>query len=332
MKIIDIHAHGIGGYDTRTAAEDHILKIAEINGSYGVSEIMPAIYPAAMHVMRENMLAVRKAMELQDAGYRMQDTICKTIPPHPPLLKGGKGGLQNHVSCIRHQASELGFPNTKHSKIIGVHLEGPFLNPSSCGALNAAEFIEPTEYNFKELIEGFEEIVKIITIAPEIKGAAGLIKKMSDMGVIVSMGHSNATYAEAEAGFNAGAKGITHIFNAMSSFHHREPGLAGFGLLNQDIYIEVIADPYHLHLKTFELIFKTKNHDRIIIVSDTVKETKTSLSPLPPPFNFTDIPGKLSGGCMTITESSKRLIEMGYNQDDIMAFITRNPERYLLKE
>jgi N-acetylglucosamine-6-phosphate deacetylase len=339
MKIIDIHAHGIGGYDTRTAAEEHILKIAEINGSYGVSEIMPAIYPAARYVMRENMLAVRKAMELQDAGYRMQDTI-KTIP-HPPLLKGGKGGLQNHASGIVHQASELGFPKAKHSKIIGVHLEGPFLNPEKCGALNAAEFIEPTEYNFKELIEGFEEIVKIITIAPEIKGAAGLIKKMSDMGVLVSMGHSNATYAEAEAGFNAGAKGITHIFNAMSGFHHREPGLAGFGLLNQDIYIEVIADPYHLHLKTFDLIFKTKNHDRIIIVSDTVKETKTSPSPLSPPFKgggwereqgITDIYGKLSGGCMTITEASKRLIEIGYNQDDIMAFITRNPERYLLKE
>jgi len=144
------------------------------------------------------------------------------------------------------------------------------------------------------------------------------------------MGHSNATYAEAEAGFNAGAKGITHIFNAMSGFHHRNPGLAGFGILNQDIYIEVIADPYHLHLKTLELIFKTKNHDRIIIVSDTVKETKTSS---PSIFKEgTDIYGKLSGGCMTITESSKRLIKMGYDEDDIMACITRNPERYLSKE
>jgi N-acetylglucosamine-6-phosphate deacetylase len=330
MKIIDIHTHGIGGYDTRTAAEDHILKIAEIHGSYGVSEIIPAVYPSAINVMRENMGAVKKAMELQDARYKIQDT--RQFPLIPPLLKGGKGGLQNHASGIMHQASELGFPNTKPAKIIGIHLEGPFLNPVRCGALNAAEFIEPSEYNFKELVEGFEDIVKIITIAPEIKGATGLIKKMSEMGVIVSMGHSNATYVEAEAGFNAGAKGITHIFNAMSGFRHREPGLAGFGILNQDIYIEVIADPYHLHFKTLELIFKTKNYDRIIIVSDTVKETKTSPSPLPLPFNFTDIPGKLSGGCMTITEASKRLIEMGYNQDDIMAFITRNPERYLLKE
>jgi N-acetylglucosamine-6-phosphate deacetylase len=300
MKIIDIHAHGIGGYDTRTTAEGDILKIAEIQGSYGISEILLTIYPSIVKVMRENMDAVRKAMKLQDARYKMQDT--------------------------------------KPAKIIGVHLEGPFLNPSKCGALNAGAFAEPAEYKLKELIEGFEDIVKIMTIAPEIKGAAGLIKKMSDRGIIVSMGHSDATYADAEAGFNAGAKGITHIFNAMRGFHHREPGLAGFGLLNQDIYIEVIADPCHLHSKTLELIFKTKNPDRIIIVSDSVKEAKTSPSTLPPPFKaedmgmgqgITDIRGKLSGGCMTITESSKRLIGIGYNKNSIMRCITKNPKMYL---
>jgi N-acetylglucosamine-6-phosphate deacetylase len=211
------------------------------------------------------------------------------------------------------------------SRIVGIHLEGPFLNPAKCGALSKSLFIEPTEYNFREIIEGFEDIVKIITIAPEIRGALALIKKMSDMGIIASMGHSNATYTEAEAGFNAGARGITHIFNAMSSFHHREPGLAGFGLLNQDIYIEVIADPYHLHLKTVELIFKTKNHNRIIIVSDTVKQANMSSGNQA----ITISRGRLSGGCMTVTESSKRLIEMGYDEGIILSCITENPGRYL---
>jgi N-acetylglucosamine-6-phosphate deacetylase len=288
MKIIDIHTHGIGGYDTRTTAEGDILKIAEIQGSYGISEILLTIYPSIVKVMRENMDAVRKAMKLQDARYKMQDT--------------------------------------KPAKIIGVYLEGPFLNLSKCGALNAGAFAEPAEYKLKELIEGFEDIVKIMAIAPEIRGAAGLIKKMSDRGIIVSMGHSDATYAEAEAGFNAGAKGITHIFNAMRSFHHREPGLAGFGLLNQDIYIEVIADPYHLHSKTLELIFKTKNPYRIIIVSDTVKEAKVGEEK---DQGITNIHGRLSGGCMTITESSKRLIKTGYNESAIMDCITKNPESYI---
>ncbi|OIP59403.1 MAG: hypothetical protein AUK38_05695 [Nitrospirae bacterium CG2_30_41_42] len=282
VKIIDIHTHGIGGYDTRTTAEGDILKIAGIHGSYGISEIILSVYSAPIPIMRENMDTVRKAMEMQD------------VEP---------------------------------AKIIGVHLEGPFLNPSKCGALSASSFVEPTEDNFKELIEGFEDIVKIITIAPEINEAIGLIKKMSGMGIIVSMGHSDATYNEAKAGFNAGAKGITHIFNAMR-FHHREPGLAGFGLLNQDIYIELIADPCHLHSKTLELIFKTKNPDRIIIVSDTVKETKVRGGGGREQ-GITDIHGRLSGGCMTITESSKRLIEIGYNKNSIMRCITKNPKMYL---
>jgi len=156
------------------------------------------------------------------------------------------------------------------------------------------------------------------------------------------MGHSDATFSEAEAGFNAGARGITHIFNAMRSFHHRDPGISGFGLINKDIYIEVIADPFHLHPKTLELIFKTKNPERIIIVSDSVKET---YSPPTPPYkggvkrsekekgsvkDITDTKGKLLGGSMTIVESSKRLIQMGYDEDIIMRCITLNPERYLL--
>ena len=286
QKIIDIHTHGIGGYDTRTTVEEHILKIAEIHGSYGISEIIPTIYPATIKVMRENMMMVKKAMELQKTEDRSQKT---------------------------------------ESRIIGVHLEGPFLNPSKCGVLNAITFIEPSEDNLKELIEGFEDMVKIITIAPEINGATKLIKKITDTGIIASMGHSEATYAEAEAGFHAGARGITHIFNAMRGFHHREPGIAGFGLLNQDIYIEVIADPYHLHSKTLELIFKTKNHNRIIIVSDSVKEA----TPFTKSQGVTDAHGKLLGGCMTIAESSKRLIEIGFDENIIMKCISGNPERYL---
>lgn len=289
QKIIDIHTHGIGGYDTRTTVEEHILRMAEIHGSQGVSGIIPTIYPATMKVMRENMMVVKKAMELQKTEDRNQKT---------------------------------------ESRIIGVHLEGPFLNPSKCGALNAITFIYPTEYNFKELIEGFEDMIKIITIAPEINGATKLIKKISDMGIIASMGHSDATYAEAEKGFHAGAKGITHIFNAMRGFHHRDPGIAGFGLLNHDIYIEVIADPYHLHLKTIELIFKTKNPDRIIIVSDSVKEA----TPFTRGLGVTDAHGKLLGGCMTIAESSKRLIEIGFDENIIMKCISKNPEKYLKHE
>jgi len=293
MRVIDIHTHGIGSYDTRATSSDDILRISEVQGSRGVSEILLAVYPSPVKTMRQKMEIIKKAMERQ----------------------ANKRGFE----------SEEQTGNAAPAKIIGLYLEGPFLNPSKCGSLDAGIFIEPSYDRFEELIEGYQDITKIVAVAPEMKGAAALIKKISDRGMIVTMGHSDATFAEAEAGFQAGALGITHIFNAMRGFHHREPGIAGFGLLNQDIYIEVIADPYHLHPKTLELIFRAKNPERIIVVSDAVKGAGTSIGKQA----ITDNAGRLEGGCMTVTESSRRLVEMGFDHDIITGCITRNPERYL---
>ncbi|NWF98333.1 MAG: hypothetical protein HXY52_05280 [Nitrospirae bacterium] len=286
MKTIDIHTHGIGGYDTRTTDFKQLLNITRLQGLRGVSEIILTVYPATIKLMRENMENIRKAMDMQNQS------------------------------------------NDEGAKISGVHLEGPFLNPSYCGSLNAMTFLEPREKYFYELIDGYENIIKIMTIAPELDGAPELIKKMSDIGIIASMGHSDATYNEAENGYNHGAKGVTHIFNAMKGFHHREPGLAGFGLLNKEVYIEIIADPFHLHEKTIDLIFSVKNPERIIIISDSVKETGTSSENKGIYNNY----GKLLGGGITITESAKRLIDSGYENEIIMNCITSNPKKYLGKE
>jgi N-acetylglucosamine-6-phosphate deacetylase len=139
------------------------------------------------------------------------------------------------------------------------------------------------------------------------------------------MGHSDATYAEAEKGFNAGAKGITHLFNAMKGMHHREPGLAGFGLMNHDIYTEVIADPFHLDQSIIELIFKVKNAERIIIVSDTVKGAHMGKGES----GINNQQDTLLGGSMTMQESSARLIEMGIEKESVHKAVSENPERYL---
>ena len=130
------------------------------------------------------------------------------------------------------------------AEILGVNLEGPFLNPSFAGALDARAFLSPSERSYRDITEGFEDIVRIITIAPELDGSLPLIRFLADRGVIVSMGHTNATFSEAEAAHGQGARGITHLFNAMRPYHHREPGAVGFGLLSRDIYVELICDPF----------------------------------------------------------------------------------------
>ncbi|HXW69567.1 MAG TPA: hypothetical protein VEJ88_08140, partial [Dissulfurispiraceae bacterium] len=233
--------------------------------------------------------------------------------------------MRRQMDAVRKAMERQKTGADSQSKIIGVHLEGPFLNPFHCGALDANAFLEPTAYHLQKLIEGFEDIVKIITVAPELKGAAGIIRKIADKGIIPSMGHSAATYSEAEKGFNAGARGLTHIFNAMRCFHHREPGLAGFGLLNQKVYIEVIADPFHLHRATIDLIFRIKNPARIMIVSDSVRESRKSVHAP----GVTDSSGTLLGGSMSIAEAASRLIGTGLEKDAVMKCITANPKRYL---
>ena len=345
MPIIDIHTHGIGGCDTKCAGPEDILRIAEIHGSHGVDAIIPTIYSASVEQMRLDITAVKKAMEMQAAGgsgsrpafrwfsrgFKVQGSGFKkkTMVIGQPetvnrkLNPGTKKNIELRTLKLERRPSGDASP----AAILGVHLEGPFLNPARGGALDVNSFLPTKISHYKELIEGFGEVVKIITVAPELDGASLLIKSIADTGIIVSMGHSNATHSEAEAGFNAGAKGITHIFNAMRDIHHREPGISGFGLTNPHIYVEIIADPFHLHPKTIELIFSAKKPGKIIIVSDSVKNAQADITAQ----GITDSTGRLLGGSTTITESAQYLIGLGFQKDRIERCISNNPEMYLIE-
>jgi N-acetylglucosamine-6-phosphate deacetylase len=207
--------------------------------------------------------------------------------------------------------------------ILGVNLEGPFLNPARCGAMDKDVFLKPSVSSLKRLIAGYEDIIKIITVAPEIPGSLKVIEKCSELNIRVNMGHSDATYKQAMEGKKAGATGITHLFNAMRPFHHREPGLAGLGLIDEDLYTEVIADSIHLHPKTIELIFSRKRLDRIILVSDSVKGRKTGKGAV---YNKD---GVLAGSAMTIDSVVRRLRSVGIPDAEIIEASKDNPARYI---
>ena len=268
MPIIDIHTHGIGGHGTRSATSRDILKIAEIHGSHGVNAIIPTIYSGSIDQMRLDIAAVKEAMEIRAAEKKRSRFRKRTSIVDQPEIVNRKSDTKTKKNIEPSVTAPEGRPRTLNTEpctgrdtpatILGVHLEGPFLNTAHAGALDRKSFLPAKISHFRKLIEGFHNVIKIITVAPEINGATSLIRSITDTGVIVSMGHSDATYSETEAGFNAGAKGITHIFNAMRGIHHREPGIAGFGLTNPHVYIEIIADPFHLHPKTIELIFGMK--------------------------------------------------------------------------
>ena len=242
------------------------------------------------------------------------DAILPTIYPAYPAE------MRKNMEAVR-KAMEVVGSRGRSARILGVHLEGPFLNPARCGALDKGSFLKPALSSFIELISGFEDIVKIMTIAPEIPGALNIIARCREMGIRVNMGHSEATYEEAINGKKAGATGITHLFNAMRPFHQREPGLAGLGLTDEDLYIEVIADGFHLHPATLELIFSGKRPGRIVLVSDSVKGVRGMH-----PFVKNGI---LAGSGITLRDACRVLREIGVPEAEIMDAAINNPGRYL---
>jgi N-acetylglucosamine-6-phosphate deacetylase len=152
---------------------------------------------------------------------------------------------------------------------LGFNLEGPFINPVRKGAQNPDYIAVPAEVSTADL-EPLVEGLRITTIAPEIPGALDLIRWLRAHGVAASLGHSSATVEEGRAGYAAGARTTTHLFNAMTGIDHRAPGLAVAALLEDDAYVELIADGHHVGEALWPLILRAKPVDRLLLVSDGI--------------------------------------------------------------
>lgn len=239
----------------------------------------------------------------------------------PAVYSGTVEQMRSNMEAVRKAMGMTGAACT--AVILGVHLEGPFLNPARCGSQDRSSIVKPSVAILRRLIDGFEDIVKIITIAPEMPGALKVIERCAESGIRVNMGHSDATYIEALDGKKAGASGITHLFNAMRPFHHREPGIAGLGLADEDLYIEVIADGFHLHRETLRLIFSCKRQDRIILVSDSVMGGEGKGRPV------YGNGGILAGSGITLGDSFRLLLNIGIRKKIISEAVVNNPARYL---
>ncbi|RRD94583.1 N-acetylglucosamine-6-phosphate deacetylase [Clostridiales bacterium COT073_COT-073] len=151
------------------------------------------------------------------------------------------------------------------AEIVGVHLEGPFININKKGAQRGEDII-PADIN---VIAGYEDLVKVITIAPEVPENMAFIEKYADR-FNFSIGHTEATYEVASEAVKKGARSVTHLFNAMSPLEHRFPGVVGTAFL-EDIYAELIADTIHVHKKMFEMIYKLKGANRLILITDAMR-------------------------------------------------------------
>lgn len=219
------------------------------------------------------------------------------------------------------------------AKLMGVHLEGPFFALKYKGAHLPKNIRTPDENEFDRLYDAGEGMVKIITMAPELENGLSVVKHIAQKGVTVSVGHSNATYDEAMAAFEAGATQTTHTFNAMSPLNHRNPGVAGSGMINNNVCCELICDFFHVHPDVVKLLISIKGTDKVTMITDSevgtglpdgdytvngrilsVKEQKT----------YTE-DGTIAGGTSVLLDGVKNLVSVGIGLEDAVKMASKNP-------
>jgi len=263
-----------------------------------------------------------------DTRTRRQDDILQIAAMHgrrgtaamlPTIYPGAIELMRAQMAAVRRAMDS----QREGATILGLNLEGPFLNPECAGALDGKAFLAPSEEDFRRLIGDYEDIIRIITIAPELPGALRLIERCRERGFLVHMGHSDASFEQAEEGKRAGATAITHLFNGMRGFHHREPGLAGFGIMDEDVHVEVIADLVHLHAQSLKMIFEMKAPDKILLVSDSVSGAGWGSGPI------RGAGGVLLGSGITLSDAVTNLLELGVPLDRATQYASGNPLRYL---
>lgn len=153
------------------------------------------------------------------------------------------------------------------SRILGVNSEGPFINAKKKGAQAEEHILKPDA----DFIEKHSDLVKLFTVAPEVEGAAECIEKVSkNTNVLISMGHTDATYEEAVEGIKKGVRHTTHLFNAMTALSHRSPGVVGAALADGNVSTELIADTFHVNKGLFGLIAKIKG-DKLCLITDCIR-------------------------------------------------------------
>lgn len=192
-------------------------------------------------------------------------------------LDGVEGICPTFVSCSLDQF-QLGMKVLKETKkhtsksrcrLLGAHMEGPFLCESYSGAHDKENICKPSISALNEMINGFEEDIALMTLAPELKGSFDVISRLRDLNILVALGHSSADFDSAMKAFNNGVSMITHTFNAMKGLHHRAIGPIGAAARREDVYLGLIADGVHVHSDMIRLL-KIIAPKQIVLVSDAL--------------------------------------------------------------
>ncbi|MEZ4663574.1 MAG: N-acetylglucosamine-6-phosphate deacetylase [Caldilineaceae bacterium] len=227
---VDIHVHGAVGHDVMDADPPGLLEMARFFARHGVTAFMPTTMTASPEETLAAVVGVSRAVALQQ---------------------------------------KLDTAAARGARILGIHLEGPYISPQFPGAQLADQIRPPDLHEFATLAAAGP--VRMITLAPEQPGAVALIEAAHQRGITTVYGHTAATYEECQAAIDWGVHQATHTYNAMTGLHHRRPGALGATLSDGRVYAQLIADTIHVHPAAMNILARCKGAARTVLITDAMQ-------------------------------------------------------------
>jgi N-acetylglucosamine-6-phosphate deacetylase len=335
---------GVIDYPLITIEDDRISRIESLTPieyeSAGATHLFPDatlvpayvdvhIHGCAGHDVMEATPAAIGAIGTYLAGRGVGAYLATTVTSPRDETMRSLAGLATEIRC--------GTVERRGAAPLGIHLEGPFLSHSKRGVHSSGLLEAPSIALFDRFWNAAEGKIRLMTIAPELPGAAELIAYATALDVRCSMGHSDAKVCEAEAGFLAGARSATHTYNAMRLIDHREPGLAAYVLDNHSLFAEIICDGIHVDPLMVRLYYRAKDKDRIMLVTDGMSATGMPDGT----YMLGDMKvevhdgrctsdGTLAGSVLTLDRGVQNLMEFtGASLAEAVAAASRNPSQLL---
>jgi N-acetylglucosamine-6-phosphate deacetylase len=256
------------------------------------------------------------------------------------IATGPMDGTRQALSFAREMMARQAKGELTGARILGVHMEGPFISEKRSGAMNKNMIRTPSIAAFEEIAGEFKDIVRVVTLAPEAPGATELAKYLNAHQIRVQAGHTDATFEQAEAAFLGGVSGVCHFFNAAKPIQHRDPGVLTAALLHPEVYCEIICDMVHVDATAIRLVHKCKGAGHMMMISDSsptaglpdgsyyvnnhpviVREGR----------NYTES-GGIAGSAKQTGQCVRFLCDAGIPVEDVLTMASVTPARWLSME
>ena len=277
--------------------------------NYGAYERLFAVYPGT-----DALRKLKEYCERGGAAYCLPTVATNTLDV-----------FYKCIDAIRSYWNEGG------EGILGLHIEGPWINPIKRGAHIESFIHSPAVTEVRELLEYGKDIIKIITLAPE-ACSKEVITLIQSYGVVISAGHSNATYKEAVAAFKSGIKTVTHLYNAMSALQHREPGLVGATFNAENVMASIIPDGHHVDFAAVRIAKKIMG-ERLFVITDAVTETDKGYYQHHLVGDKYESGGILSGSALTMIKAFQNLVNnVGVETEAALRMCNLNPAKVIGRE